>query len=212
MKLHFKTFFILLIFSAYAIAQENEQNEKKPAFQSFPELKIYGGIPFAVGDNFLNEAHEPQFGLGLYISPFSVYGVNFGVGLDYSKFKVSDISLAGNVESSNMKIFYAYLSYPVKIADKFDLEPKAGIGASLIRQVKGGEGFGEMDGTAFNLGANIEYELAHPLEIFAGIDYFYSKFDVDANPEYKSFFENAGKLNFFVGLKINFRKRKNDSD
>jgi hypothetical protein len=206
MKLHFKVFLIGFFASNFLFAQENQK--EKSVFKSYPELKIYGGIPVALGDNFLNEGHNPSVDLGFYLSPFSVYGFNFGIGLDYSNFQVSDASVAGNGSHTNLFHYYAYLSYPLAITQKIDFEPKFGLGGSYLNQKRNDKNFGKMDGLALNFGANLEYELAHPLEIFIGTDYFYSKFDVDAPGEYKSFFEKINKLNVFVGIKFNFRQKE----
>jgi len=207
MKLHFKAFLIGIFVSNFLFAQENQK--EKPVFLSYPELKIYGGIPFGIGTNLLSEAHDPQFDFGFYISPFSLYEVKFGIGFDYSWFKVSDASLAGNGTHTNMALVYGYFSYPLKITNKIDFEPKIGIGGGSIQQKRSDENFGRMDCFTFNFGANLEYELAHPLEVFAGTDYFYSKINVNTPADYKSFFGNLSKMNVFVGVKFNFRQRKN---
>ncbi len=210
MKLHFKLYLILFFLSAYGFSQK--EKEKNSAFQSYPELKIYGGIPVELGNNFLHNGHDPQFDFGFYISPFSIYHINFGIGFDYSRFKVSDVSLVGNGTRSNTVSIYGYLSYPISVSDKIDFEPKLGVGGTAIRQKRNDQNFGEMNGVIYNLGANLEYKLDHPLAIFMGADYFYSKFNVAAPDDYKNMFENVGKINVFAGIKFNFRKKKNPQE
>lgn len=210
MKLHFRLFIAFLFLANWTFAQEAEK--EKSIFQSYPELKIYGGIPVGIGDSFISKGHNPQFDFGFYISPFSLYNVNFGIGFDYARFNVSEASLAGNGTHSSIISLYGYFSYPLLVSRKIDFEPKLGVGGTGIQQKRNDKNFGKMDGVIFNIGANFEYELAHPLEIFIGTDYFYSKFDVNANEEYKSFFENVSRVNVFVGVKFNFRKKKSPEE
>ena len=204
MKLVFSIFLIGILSTQFLVAQEKERS----AFQSFPEIKIYGGIPIGIGNNFINKGHDPKINYGLHVSPFSLYNIKFGIGVDFSRFKISDASLVGNGTRSNMGLVYASFSYPLQIIEKIDFEPKVGIGASWIQQKRGGDDFGRMEGVSLILGTSLEYELEHPFVIFIGTDYFYSKYTVEAPSEYKSFFENVSVLNVNAGIKFMLRKKK----
>ena len=207
MKLPFKVILLLLFSFNFSFAQENQN--KKSVFQSYPELKVYAGIPFGIGDNFISKGHDPKINYGLYVSPFSLFDIKVGIGVDFSRFKVSDVSLVGNGTSTNMGLVYGSLSYPLIITEKFEFEPKVGIGASWIQQKMGGEDFGRMEGTTVLLGSSLEYNLEHPFVIFIGTDYSYSKYNVEARADYKGFFENVNKLSVYAGIKFTMRKKKN---
>jgi len=202
MKLHFRIFLFLFVLGIMLKAQEN------PVFQPKPELKIYGNFPLSFGDNMLAKAHDGKIGWGFTTSPFSVYNFKVGFGFDYTKFNVTDASLAGNIERSELLNFYGYIAYPFRISEKFELESKAGIGGNELRQKTGNNKFGNMKGTVYLAGINLEYEIAWPFEVFAGTDYVYSRFNVKSHPDYQSFFKNGSQLNCYVGIKFNMSKKK----
>ena len=197
--------FIFIVFSSILNAQES-------VFRPDSEIKIYVNFPLTFGENMLNEAHDAKIGWGFMTSPFSIYNFKIGFGFDYTKFDVTDVSLAGNIDRTELLNLYGYLAYPLEITEKFNVEPKLGIGGNKLRQKTESKDFGNMKGTSFILGTSLDYEIAYPLFIMGGADFVHTNFNVRTHPDNEKFFQNASQLNLYIGLKFRFLKRKSRSE
>lgn len=194
----------LLIFIAFS----SIMNAQESTFRPDSEIKIYGNSPLTFGENMLNEAHDAKIGWGFMTSPFSFYNFKVGFGFDYTKFDVTDVSLAGNIDRTELFNLYGYLAYPLEITEKFSVEPKLGIGGNKLRQKNQSKDLGNMKGTSFILGTSLDYEIVYPLFIMGGADFVHTNFNVRTHPDNEKFFRNASQLNFYIGLKFSFLKRK----
>lgn len=203
---------ILSLFTFLILCASLTKAQEKSAFQPKPELKVYYGIPTAFGDNMLSKAHEAKSNFGFWTSPFSIYNFKIGVGFDLTKFDVTDHAVAGNMDKADLFSVYGFVGYPLKISEKFEFESRAGIGWNKMRQKTGTERYGNMKGIGFILGGNLEYEISYPFQIFAGFDYSYSKFNVNANQEYQSFFDQSQRFSILAGIKVNFGKKPSAKD
>jgi hypothetical protein len=171
-------------------------------------LKIFYTQPGALGDNVLNKANNGKYGFGFEHNVIRYYNFYVAPGYEFTGYDVTNAALAGNIENTNVNNYYLRIAYKLSIARKLNVYPFITGGAVMINQRTGGKSYGKQNGSAFGLGADVDFNLDERLSIFARARYNYLSTNVESNPEYESFFKNLQQLNFSFGIKIDLFSTK----
>lgn len=174
-------------------------------FRANPNLRVLYIVPGGAGDNVISKAHKGNFGLGLKMNIFKLYGFHMGAGADFVQYRVTDASLAGNIQHTNITTPYFEVMYGIPVLQKITMFPKISAGYSTFHQKTGNKSYGRQQGPAFTLGTYIDYRLAKHFELFGGINYRIARPGVTAPPEIESFYRNIHQVHLSAGLKFNFR-------
>lgn len=161
--------------------------------------------PYGIGDNFIAKANEGRLGFGFKLSFFSVYRVHFGIAAEFLRYDVSNPALAANVERTGISSASAEFMYEQPITTKLTFMPKIGVGPVAINQ-SGMNRYGSINGVKYAAGIYCDYKIIPTIEVFLGIEYSHSNFDLETAAEYQSFFSNVNQLNAAIGLKFNFNR------
>lgn len=191
----------LLIF-CFKLSYGQEKNNKSTlAFK--PEFRLYSIISNNFGDNYLSKANKPNIGLGSNFDFIELKHFHIGIGYEYINYSVTDITRAGNINNTQYSTFHGLLGYEIKLSNDFNLQPYLGIGSVKLKFKSEDRNFGHQDGTNFRIGFNTNYKLTQSIFAFAGVSYVSSKYDINTNPEFVSFYDNSKTIQLNIGIKIN---------
>ncbi len=197
-----KKIFILLLFNFSVFAQSQNENSNK-VFNFATEFSVYGIQTNNFGNNFLAKANKPYLiGIGTQLVLFKVYNFGLGYGGEFVKHQVTNNSLGGNIKNTNATFLNLKLIYYQDLKSKFRIEPLIGIGQATLNQRTGKEKFGKQTGTSFYLGSNLSYKINNNIAFFVGIDYRYTKYKVNTNTDFISFFDNSNQVQLKLGATL----------
>lgn len=189
-----------------SIQQVDNQDKNKFGIELF--LKIFYTQPGALGDNVLNKANTGKYGFGFEHNVIRYYNFYVAPGYEFTGYNVTNAALAGNIENTNVNNYYLRVAYKLPIAKKLNAYPFITGGGVMINQKTGSKSYGKQHGSAFGVGADVDFNLDDRLSIFARARYNYLSPNVEATPEYDSFFKNLQQLNFSFGIKIDIFRTK----
>lgn len=193
------TLLTIFFFSVFVFSQE-EQTKNRRAVSPDHGFSVYLSKHGNFGENYLSKAHQSIIGFGTHKNFINVYGFALGVEYEFNKYKITDKSLAGNIKYTNYSNLSFRLSYDYKLNEDFTLDPYIRIGGTQLRQRSSGRNFGRFEGTSYYLGVNLKYKLENNVHLFTGINYNYTSYQVNSNPEYQSFFDRSNQIQIHLGI------------
>jgi len=192
--------FILIFCIKFSYGQE-KNTKSILAFK--PEFSLYSIIPNSFGDNYLSKANKPNIGLGTNFDFIELKHFHIGIGYEYINYSITDITRAGNINNTRYSTFHGLLGYEIKLSNNFNLQPYLGMGSVKLKFKSGDRNFGHQDGTNLRIGFNTNYQLTQSFFAFAGVSYVSSKYDINTNPEFVSFYDSSKTIQLNIGVKIN---------
>lgn len=195
-----------LLFSAISFAQNQESKSTEKTVKFEETFRIYYVIPNQIGNHSLAKDYENRFGFGSKLTLVSIKNFNLGFGGEYVAYTITDKSSAGNFSKGNYKNAFFLVNYPIPISSKFTINSNAAIGVLEFTQRENQVRQSHQNGTNFRLGMSTDYELGKEVDVFFGIDYIYTKFKLNANPEIIDYFGKSNNLQFTIGF--NFKSPK----
>jgi hypothetical protein len=192
---------LFLIFTIQTFAQEEEK--KSENFVKFDILlRIHAIYSFQIGDYSLAKSHTSYPGIGVSLSLIDIQNFKIGAGYNLEIYNVSDHEKIGNFNASNYSSVFGTLNYEIKVFDKVSVYPNVGIGAAILHQKSGFDSYGYQNGIEYRAGLISDYKISKNVSFFFGVNYIYSKLNMDTNPEFKDYFSNAKKFQLSLGLQI----------
>ena len=99
------------------------------------------------------------------------------------------------------------VNYPIQVAPKFTLTPVSAIGFLEFSQRETSIRYSHQGGLNYRLGFSADYELNKEMDVFLGLDYIYTKFQLSANPEISDYYGRSKNLQLSVGIKFKNAKK-----
>lgn len=204
-----KTVFLLL-FSATVFAQENDslQVQEKKIFKFEETFSMYYVVANQSGNHTLAKDYSNRFGFGSRLTLFSLAKFNLGAGGEYVTYSVSNQSNAGNFNKGTYKNFFFLVNYPIQVAPRFTLTPVAAIGALQFTQRQRGIRHSHQEGINYRIGVSADYEVAPEMDLFLGLEFIDTRFNLNANPEIFDYYGKSKNLQMSIGIRFKTAKKK----
>ncbi len=193
---------LLLLFSITSFAQKNDSLSNQKAVKFEETFSIYYVIPNQIGNHTLAEDYKNKFGFGSKLTLVSIKNFNLGFGGEYISYGVTDKSNAGNFSKANYKNAFFLVNYPIQIAPKFQITPSGTVGFLVFTQREKSFRYSNQNGTNYRLGLSAAYEISKNVDAFFGVDYIYTKFKLNANPEIMDYYGKSNNLQISIGIKV----------
>lgn len=195
---------ITLFFLIFATQMFGQQEEKQNTnFVKFDILFRFHAIyPIQFGNYSLAKSHNAYPGVGVSLSLIDIQNFKIGAGYNLEFYDVSDHEIIGNFNATNYSSIFGTINYEVKAFEKVSLYPNIGIGAAILHQKSGFDSYGYQNGIEYRAGLITDYKVGKNVSIFLGVNYIYSKLNMDTYPNFKDYFSNAQKIQLSVGLQI----------
>jgi len=166
-------------------------------------FRFYYVVPGAIGNNVIAKANKGNLGLGVAVTVFAEDNYHAILGFEASHYDITDVSMAGNAESTYISNVYAQFLYKIQTGlERVTVNPKFAFGYVTIGQRAEHSSRGRQQGISFSPGFDVDFKIAGPLRIFAGIDYTLSFPETNTNAGYKSFYGTIQQLNVTLGIKL----------
>jgi hypothetical protein len=193
-----KLIIVLLLFFNATYAQKMPVNKFS--------ISVDGNYPIAFGNNFLTKAYKNEPGFDIEVQ-YSFKKFFFGTGFQKSYVKICDTQWIGDFDKSDGFYIYSFGGYRQKLKpQKLYLEHKIGIGyKEIINQSDIGNY--SISGYSLLLGSKINYCLNSQFNIFSGLDFNYSYYDVILTGPFKDFYSNSYQITPTIGVKYLFGKK-----
>ncbi|NJM80997.1 MAG: hypothetical protein HC854_17795 [Flavobacterium sp.] len=193
---------ILLLFTFQLIAQENDsiQNNKIVKFEE--TFSLYYIIPNQIGNHTLAKDYKNRFGFGSRLTLVSIQNFNIGGGGEYISYEVTNKSNAGNFSYGNYKNAFILINYPIKIVEKLQITPTTAIGLLQFSQRERSIRYSHQNGVNYRAGLSFDYELVEEFDVFFGVEYIYTKFKLNANPEIIDYYGKSNQFQITIGIKF----------
>lgn len=193
---------ILLFFTLQLTAQENDSIKKNKTIEFHETFSIYSIIPNQIGNHTLAKDYKNRFGLGSRLTLISIKNFNIGLGGEYISYKVTNSSNAGNFSYGNYKNAFVIINYPIIIAKKIQINPTTGIGLLEFTQRERSVRYSNQNGSNYRIGISTDYELGKEIDAFFGVEYIYTKFKLNANPEILDYYGKSNQFQITLGIKF----------
>lgn len=183
------------------------QNEKEPILlkdASFAETIENFTINYfyanTMGNNFINKAHQFEYGIAAELHLKVYKNLSVGAGLNHSSYDVTDNELVGNYYKMNHTSMYGSVMASFALTKKISALPQFGYGLTYLSPKKEGTKITRQDGYELRVGTKIVYNLNEELGFFVGFHYVFDKFNVKVNPEIKDFYNHSSAYHFSLGI------------
>lgn len=195
------TLLIFLFLIADGIAQEASTN-KNDELKFDVAWRIYYAIPNQIGNHVYADAYDSKFSIGTSLALLEYSNFRLLGGYELEQYDVTDVSKAGNFDFISKHSFFGAVSYDFKLGSKINLAPQIGYGSSDIHHKMRSERVANQYGSHFRVGAYGDYSLGGSCDLFIGIHYIKSKFNIETNNEFKNYITKSTQLQLTLGLKV----------
>ena len=207
MKLHYnykimKKVALLLLFTYQLTAQKSDSIQNKKIVKFEQNFSLYYIIPNQIGNHTLAEDYKNRFGFGTKLTFISVKNFDIGLGGEYISYKVINQSNAGNFSNGNYKNVFLTTNYPLQISKKLILNPSTGIGLVQFSQREKNVRYSHQNGINYRIGLSTDYELGKEIDAFFGVEYVYTIFKLNANPEILDYYGKSNQFQITLGIKF----------
>lgn len=164
--------------------------------------RIYYASPNQFGDHVWNDAYRSGFSMGTSLGLLKFQNFRITGGFEIEQYGVRDVSKVGNFERVSKHSFFGTVSYDYKLSDRFMVVPNIGLGSKDISHKMKSVRVAHQTGNHIRMGIFCDYSLGKNADVFVGVHYINSKFDININKDYKDYYEKSTQLQLTLGLKV----------
>lgn len=209
MFLNSRILFLAFLFSVVSYAQENvDETKQRPDQEQYEEpgkkigsVIVGAYIPFAFGDNFVNNGMKLRFGGQAQLKLNVLKGFYIGPAMSFFFGDVTNPELVGNYYKTSNFVLGGMIGYEKQV-DKFDLSIGLGVGYSGYFNQGLGDNF-EDNGTALWLRPEVSYRLANYISVYAAPEFRHDFMNINVPSELKDTFGGVNYINIGFGIRIN---------
>lgn len=208
-----KLLFLCLIACASGFAQDSvtkPAKRVKPIYKmhSIGVAKVYAGYPIAIGENLLSKSYTGLYSYNIEFSFLEIYGVNFGVGGGSSGYKSKNDVYANDFENAQFITLYPTLWKRLKISEKWNICPEAGVGLAVLMERTPGERDQLQETTLLRAGVIGNYKLNYYFSLNMGVTFQYADFQVDTAAELQDYYSDVRQFQIQFGLHFDFTRKR----
>ena len=176
-------------------------------------LTVNTNYPLSFGNNFLGKSYSAKSGFDLAMQFNPTRHLFFGVlKRTYDK-TVSNRDLIGDFESATIDSDYFYAGYRHNIKSKnFYMEHYLGYGNKKIEHYSFISSYKIESDNSFLIGSRINFELSSDFSVFGGLDFTYTKYNVNLSGPYRDFYNKSLEFSPTLGLKLSFKDSKKNKN
>jgi hypothetical protein len=189
---------LILLFSIKSMAQND-------TIKSF-SFSGGGNLNIALGDTFLSKGYANRTGYDFEFQ-FSFRRFFSGIRFEQTFGDIKDKNLIGYFYDSDGFSVNPFVGYRQKMPiPKLYLEHRLGFGYKEIVNYSD-YGSYRISGPFVMAGTRVNYKLAANLNVYMGLDFNYTNYQVDLEGPYRDFYRNAYQFTPSLGLKLLFGRK-----
>ena len=155
------------------------------------------------GDNYLAKGHKnPAIGLNINWKFLEYKRLQLGVSFEKSTLHVVDYSIGGNIDKSNITIYYTNLGYQIPLNSKLSLEPNIFYGQLFIKQKRGSKKYGIQNGNDLGIGLCVNYRLNKSIQVYSDVALSHYFLTANTSQEFENYFNSSNCLSLSLGYKF----------
>ncbi|WP_290801283.1 hypothetical protein [Flavobacterium sp.] len=127
---------------------------------------------------------------------------NLGIGAKKTTLSVVNKAIGGNIDKSNLNLWYGFISYILYKKNKILVSPQFSLGEIYIRQKDGSKLYGVQKGNHFSIDIKSIFLINKNFKVYSKIGFTEFFLRTKTSKEFENYFNQTHSINLSLGLEF----------